>query len=64
MNKKLIQKMIQNCFKQYDPHAETLPIGPVEMEKLCRKILTKIAEDPKIELYELINDTVYEYIAE
>lgn len=63
MNKKFIQKMIQNCFKQYDPNAEILPIGPEEMEKLCQKVMKKIAEDPKVELYELINDTVYEFIA-
>lgn len=64
MNKNFIQKMIRNCLKQYDSDAETLPIASPEMEKLCRQIAEQIAADPEVELFEVINDAVYEFLTE
>lgn len=62
MDKKLILKMIQNCFKQYYSDADSLPINSMEMEQLCNKIVKITREEKNVELYEVVNDTVYEYL--
>lgn len=56
--------MIQNCLKQYYSDTDSLPISKREMEKLCKRIMQMKAEDPNIELYEAVNDIVYEFLTE
>jgi hypothetical protein len=61
VDKKLIWKMIQNCFKQYYSDAE-LPLNNEDMDMLCNQILKIKSEEPGIDLYEVVNDRVYEFL--
>ncbi|MEH7178637.1 YqzH family protein [Neobacillus vireti] len=62
MEKKLIIKMIKNCFKQYYAEVDSLPLSSGDLEELAVKIIKIKEEQPAIELYEAINDTVYEFL--
>ncbi|MGG5253707.1 YqzH family protein [Neobacillus sp. SM06] len=62
MDKRLIEKMIQNCLKQYDSDRETLPVGLREMDKLYSQIYAVKAAEPEADLYEIVNDVVYEFL--
>jgi len=61
LEKKLITKMILNCFKQYS-EPDTVPIGEKELDGLARQILLEKQQDPGADLYEVINDKVYEFL--
>lgn len=56
MEKKLIYKMIRQCFQQYEHEA-----SEEDYEKLYERVV-KEAEEAQVALYELINDVVYEYL--
>jgi hypothetical protein len=62
MEKKFILKMIKNCFKQYYAEAEILPLNQDDYEELYKRILIVMDEHPDAELYEIVNDSVYEFI--
>jgi hypothetical protein len=64
MEKKLIRKMIQHCFKQYYADENSLPLNNEEMEMLCRQILKIKCEEPGANLYEVVNDQVYEFLTD
>jgi hypothetical protein len=61
MDKKLVVKMIKNCFKQYY-EADSTPIGDRDLEELVERILQTKKEEPSADLYEVVNDTVYEFL--
>jgi NAD-dependent DNA ligase len=61
MDKKLVVKMIKNCFKQYY-EADSSPVGDKDLEELTQRILQLKEEEPTADLYEVINDTVYEFL--
>lgn len=61
MEKKLIVKMIKKCFKQYC-EADSLPISEEELEELTQRILLAKEKEQTADLYELINDAVYEFL--
>ena len=63
MEKKLIIKMIKNCFKQYYSEVDTLPMSSEDLEELADKIIQIKEEQPVVDLYEAVNDTVYEFLA-
>lgn len=63
MEKKLVKKMIMNCFKQYY-EAEAIPVSESDMEELIERILLTIDEEPEADLYEVINDKVYEFLSD
>jgi hypothetical protein len=64
MEKKLIKKMILNCFKQYYG-TESMPIGEKDLEELTKQIFqTKEEEEPTVDLFEVVNDVVYAFLAE
>ncbi|AYA76924.1 hypothetical protein DOE78_16575 [Bacillus sp. Y1] len=56
MEKKLIYKMLRQCFQQYEHEA-----SEEDYEKLCERVVEE-AEGAQVALYELINDVVYEYL--
>lgn len=56
MEKKLIYKMLRQCFQQYEHEA-----SEEDYEKLCVRVVEE-AEGAQVALYELINDVVYEYL--
>jgi hypothetical protein len=62
MEKKLIKKMIMNCFKQYY-EADTIPLNDKEMEELIGEILKIKEDEPAADLYEVINDRVYDFLS-
>jgi predicted house-cleaning noncanonical NTP pyrophosphatase (MazG superfamily) len=62
MEKKLIKKMILNCFKQYY-EAGPVPLNEKDMENLIEEILRDKEEEPCTDLYEVINDRVYEFLS-
>ena len=61
MEKKLISKMIRNCFKQYY-QADSMPIGETDLEVLINQILQTKAEEPMADLYDVVNDMVYAFL--
>ncbi|WP_174734227.1 YqzH family protein [Mesobacillus harenae] len=63
MDEKLLRKMILSCFRQYQHDADSVPLNEAEYEEFIREIMDKQASDPKADLYEIINDIVYEYLA-
>ncbi|MDR6998639.1 YqzH family protein [Neobacillus niacini] len=62
MDKKLIIKMIRNCFKQYNAEADSLPMNEKELEELYHQVLRTKTLEPEADLYEVVNDTVYEFL--
>ncbi|TWE06278.1 YqzH-like protein [Neobacillus bataviensis] len=61
MEKKLVVKMIKNCFKQYY-ETDSSPISEQDMELLTKRILHLKEGEPKADLYEVVNDVVYEFL--
>ncbi len=57
MEKKLIYKMIRQCFQQYEHEASA-----EDYEKLYERIIEEQIKEEHIPLYELINDVIYEYL--
>jgi hypothetical protein len=62
MEKKLIIKMIKNCFKQYYSEVDSLPMSSNDLEGLADRIIQIKVEQPTVDLYEAVNDTVYEFL--
>lgn len=62
MEKKLILKMIKNCFKQYYSEVDSLPMSSNDLEALAERIIQIKVEQPTVDLYEAVNDTVYEFL--
>ncbi|MEH7491909.1 YqzH family protein [Neobacillus niacini] len=62
MEKKLIIKMIKNCFKQYYSEVDSLPMSSNDLEVLAERIIQIKVEQPSVDLYEAVNDTVYEFL--
>jgi hypothetical protein len=62
MEKKLIIKMIKNCFKQYYSEVDLLPMTSGDLEELADRIIQMKADQPTVDLYEAVNDTVYEFL--
>ncbi|MFS0776147.1 YqzH family protein [Neobacillus sp. 3P2-tot-E-2] len=62
MEKKLIIKMIKNCFKQYYSEVDSLPMSSNDLEALAERIIQIKVEQPSVDLYEAVNDTVYEFL--
>ncbi|WP_335556890.1 YqzH family protein [Neobacillus vireti] len=61
MEKKLVVKMIKNCFKQYY-ETDSNPINEQDLEVLTKQILDLKEGEPQTELYEIVNDVVYEFL--
>lgn len=54
--------MIKNCFKQYYSEVDSLPMNSKDLEELADKIIQIKVEQPAVDLYEAVNDTVYEFL--
>jgi hypothetical protein len=61
MEKKLVVKMLKNCFKQYY-ETDSIPISAQDLEWLTNRILEWKKGEPAADLYEVINDVVYEFL--
>ena len=62
MNEALIRNMIRNCFYQYHYTKETLPLSESDYRQLLEAIWRMQRDQPDAELYELIEDVVYEFL--
>lgn len=58
MNEKLIKKMITKSFQQY----QCTPTSQEDYETLIVRIQNIISNNTEIDLYEAVEDAVYEYI--
>lgn len=62
MEEKLLQKMLRNTFYQYQHDSESIPVTDSECQALMTKIKKLMEVDPSAEIYDIINDVVYEYL--
>ncbi|EEL32829.1 MULTISPECIES: YqzH family protein [Bacillus] len=58
MNEKLIEKMIIKSFQQYQCN----PVSKEDQEMLVKHIQAIIHSNNEIDVYEAIEDTVYDYV--
>ncbi|MGG2014151.1 YqzH family protein [Bacillus sp. S10(2024)] len=58
MSEKLIEKMITKSFQQY----QCTPTSQEDYEMLIERIQNIISNNAEIDLYEAVEDAVYEYI--
>ncbi|MDH4420308.1 MULTISPECIES: YqzH family protein [Bacillus] len=58
MNEKLIEKMITKSFQQY----QCSPASKEDQEMLVKYIKTTIYSNAEIDVYEAIEDIVYDYV--
>ncbi|MBE5104116.1 hypothetical protein IGI01_02165 [Bacillus thuringiensis] len=58
MNEKLIEKMIIKSFGQYQYN----PVSKEDQEMLVKHIQTIIHSNTEIDVYEAIEDIVYDYV--
>ncbi|MCM3566706.1 YqzH family protein [Neobacillus mesonae] len=61
MEKKLVVKMIRNCFKQYH-ESDLIPISNSDLEELATRILKAKEKEAEEDLFEVVNDVVYEFL--
>ncbi|PLR84536.1 hypothetical protein CVD25_04885 [Bacillus canaveralius] len=59
MDKKFIFKMIQNCLRQYQ---HELPLSEEDYDNLYQKIVGQKQEEADVDLHDIVNDVVYEYL--
>lgn len=62
MDEKLLQKMIRNCFLQYHHDLDSVPLTAKEYTELINLIKKEKESNPDQDIYDLINDLVYEYL--
>lgn len=62
MDEALIKNMIRNCFYQYHYTKETLPLSESDYRQLLEEVRRMQGDQPSAELYEIIEDAVYEFI--
>ncbi|MBO1579023.1 YqzH family protein [Bacillus sp. XF8] len=58
MDEKLIEKMLMKSFQQY----QCKPVSKEDQEVLIQSIQTMLGSESDIDVYEAIEDIVYEYI--
>ncbi|MED4204301.1 YqzH family protein [Neobacillus mesonae] len=61
MEKKLVEKMIKNCFKQYY-EGDSIPLSDKDLEELTNKILQANESALDDDLYAIVNDAVYDFL--
>ena len=64
MDKKLVIKMVQNCFKQYKHERDGLPLNEKDYEELYGRIMYIKENEKNAPLNDIINDVVYEFLTE
>ncbi|MFE8702575.1 YqzH family protein [Cytobacillus sp. FJAT-54145] len=63
MEKKLVYKMVQNCFKQYKHEHDGIPLSEKDYEDLYERIVLVKENEKDTPLNDIINDVVYEFLA-
>ncbi|MCA1030631.1 hypothetical protein LCL95_06185 [Bacillus timonensis] len=62
MDEKLLQKMIRNCFYQYNHDLSSVPLTQRDYEELYRRIKEELAIHASEDLHDIINNVVYEFL--
>lgn len=63
MERNLVKKMIRNCFIQYQHDFESVPLNEEEYEKMAEEVSKAVAEDSDLQVFDVVNDVVYEYLS-
>jgi hypothetical protein len=63
MERRLVKKMIQQCFLQYEHQLDTVPLGDKDYERFYDEITKRYVEE-NIEIREIIEDVVYKFLVE
>ncbi|UAL45932.1 YqzH family protein [Sutcliffiella horikoshii] len=63
MERNLVKKMIRNCFIQYQHDFESVPLNEEEYEKMASEVNQLTSEDPALDVFEVVQDVVYEYLS-
>lgn len=63
MERNLVKKMIRNCFIQYQHDFESVPLNEEEYEKMAEEVSRAVAEDSDLQVFDVVNDVVYEYLS-
>jgi hypothetical protein len=64
VNKKLIFKMIQKGFVQYNHPPESLPLTEQDYEELFEAVCSRVQNEAESDLHDIIQDLVYDYLTE
>lgn len=64
MENTLLKKMIRNCFCQYNHNFDSIPLSSIEFDILCAKVLKAKEDNTCLEIHDIIQDVVYEYLTE
>lgn len=62
MERKLLHKMIRNCFLQYQHSVDSIPLNEQDYNELCDRIENRRKEENS-DIYEIVEDVVYEYLS-
>lgn len=62
METSFLRKMIRNCFYQYNHDLDSIPLSNNEFEILCAKIIKIKENNACLEIHDIIQDVVYEYL--
>jgi hypothetical protein len=63
VDKTLIEKMIRNCLYQYQHTLDSVPLSKKDYEELYERIVETYNRE-KIDINEIIQDVVYEYLTQ
>ncbi|MCP3738635.1 YqzH family protein [Rossellomorea sp. BNER] len=62
MEQQMMKRMIQKCFLQYEHSVESLPLNNRDYERLYSEIMERYQRNESAEIYELVEDVVYEFL--
>lgn len=58
-----MRKMIRNCFIQYQHDLESVPLSEEDYIRMTAEI-TEILQTEETDVFEVVNDVVYEYLSQ
>lgn len=56
--------MIRNCFIQYQHDLESVPLSEEEYKRMTAEITEILRTDDASDVFEIVNDVVYEYLSQ
>ncbi|MGM0834665.1 MAG: YqzH family protein [Bacillota bacterium] len=64
MENKLLRKMIRNCFIQYQHDLESVPLSEEDYIRMTAEITELLQKEEASDVFEVVNDVVYEYLSQ
>jgi hypothetical protein len=62
MEQKLIEKMIRNCFMQYEYGRGDVLLSDEDLIALCQRVIEEKQHCPEADVHEVVQDVVYEFL--